>query len=57
MMGKNNIILLILKNFLIVCLFPFVLIYWCFKSKKGKSPKDDGLSMEEITDYEELMEE
>lgn len=56
-MNMTRSIIKILNLFLIICLFPFVLIYWCFKSKKGKYSKDDGLSMEEITDYEELMEE
>ena len=50
---KSNIIFKILKVFSIICFFPFVLIYWCFKS----NGKNDGLTMEEITDHEELMEE
>ena len=57
MKSKKNIMLLILKTFFTVCFFPFVLIYWCFKSGSKTNTKDDGLSMEEITDYEELMEE
>ena len=56
-MEKRNCALQILKVFLIICFFPFVLIYWCFKFRTNKSTTNDGLSMEEITDYEELMEE
>ena len=56
-MANKNVGFTVLKVFLMICFFPFVLIYWGFKSGSNNDSKDDGLSMEEITDYEELMEE
>ena len=56
-MKKKNADLTILKVFFMVIFFPFVLIYWGFKPASNKNSQDDGLSMEEITDHEELMEE
>lgn len=56
-MANKNVGLTILKVFLMIIFFPVVLIYWAFKAGSNNDSKDDGLSMEEITDYEELMEE
>jgi len=56
--NKNNIILSILKIFFCICFFPIVLIILCFKRNSNNECKtNDGITMNEIIDYEELMED
>ena len=55
-MKKNGVGKTILTVFLIICFFPFSLIYWGVKVIVLSKGDNDGISMDEIIDNEELME-
>lgn len=55
-MDKKNVGKKVLIMILIICFFPVFLIYWALKGIFTSSSEDDGISMDEIIDNEELME-